>query len=201
MNTPPIPTTIVDPLLIAALSDEVTDWCRSDKLLAGSTAGAVSAYTYDNRQITFDLRSVSDWFYSTDVRNTDTTFVDLAELTTGVEECCRSMHAFGPKSVKTSLYEYHETVRQLVVASANTYNVGKKMYGIDSRGMDLDKVVAHFQLTIIDHLSTVIDTRVLTLSKRYAPAEAIFTAYQQGLFPFGWDWDHDSLWCLDPSTI
>jgi hypothetical protein len=71
MNTPPIPTTIVDPLLIAALSDEVTDWCRSDKLLAGSTAGAVSAYTYDNRQITFDLRSVSGWFYSTDVRNTD----------------------------------------------------------------------------------------------------------------------------------
>jgi hypothetical protein len=69
------------------------------------------------------------------------------------------------------------------------------------RILSTDKLLSlhnHVVSTISRHIRVIIEARVLTFSKRIIPIELLFEAYRAGLYPFGWDFEDASLYCLNP---
>lgn len=189
------------PELVHELAAEVIRLCDEDRFLAGGCTSNNLSFQHEDGQVAFDIRQVSDWFMCTDAHNDDTQFVKLNDLLIDVKKSRVALHILGPRKLEHELLGYHEAIRQKVVSSKNVRVLGSKLFDINHRGMDIDEVIGHVHLTIISQLSAIVDARALTLSRRYVLGEAMFAAYQNGIMPFGWDWDSESLWCLDPATI
>jgi len=82
--------------------------------------------------------------------------------------------------------------------SDRVMELAQKVYAEDASIGDLEET--HYQIlsSIWEHFESLIAARMLTLSRRYAPVEAVFTAHKLGLFPWGWDYETDSILCLRP---
>lgn len=186
--------------LIDDLSNEVIECCRSGTFLAGAQQPDELFYAHEDGRVNLDIRNASDWFECTDIHNEDTKFVELMKLTKGIQTAQLAMYLYGPDRLDQAMIDVSDRIHGQVISSKNVTALGKRLFEMNSRGMDLEEVTGHLQSTILEELACIVAARMLTLRKIYVPGEAMFRAFQLGLLPFGWNYEEDSLWCLDPNS-
>ena len=110
------------------LTNEVIEWCQSGKLLAGAPQSDELFYTHEDGRIDFDIRNVSDWFECTDIRNEDTNFVELMNLTKAIFSAQLAFYQFGPDRIDRAVMDISDRVHAPVIASEIVTALGRRLF-------------------------------------------------------------------------
>ncbi|REK10796.1 MAG: hypothetical protein DWQ37_15245 [Planctomycetota bacterium] len=184
---------------VRTICDELLQWLESDPLFRPDKVQQERFYGYDGKKLPFVEKDPATWEYCINANNEDTAFVELVELLSEVRTACGLLHGYGPRDLVDYVDDQCEAVSATLHASSGVKRMAKKVAAIESADINKSEMRDGFLGAIEDHFQTILKCRVLTLSRRYMPTEAIFEAYRVGLMPFGWDWD--SLLCLNPASL
>ncbi len=185
--------------LATPLLAEVVEWVQSGSILAGPQDD-VDAYTFSDGSIPLQVVDISEWHVDVDIDNEDSRYVDLIDLTREVEGAFRLIHQFGPEDFGDFTYQKYEAVQKSVVENDVVEAFARSVHeSSDKKNATWEEDLEHMHSTVLSHFNGILRSRAVSLSKRHAPMEALFHAYQQGLLPFGWDWE--SIVCINPNCL
>lgn len=187
--------------LAIPLIDEVVSWIRSGAIFnVSAQLNHEHLYMFEGGEIPFRVVGSSFWYCDIDINNEDSRYVDLMDLTDEVEGAYRLIHQFGQWAFQDYITAQFETIRQEVIQNPSVVSLAKQLYTKHQiSATEWDERLEQIHTTILGHFAGIFYARAVSLSSRHAPMEALFYAYQQGLMPFGWDWE--SIICLDPNNL
>lgn len=93
-----------------------------------------------------------------------------------------------------------DLIQEQIINSPRTRAFAQEIADDPQAGVDYETAIDSIFHCISNHFNAIMDTRMLTRSKRFAPLEVLFHAYCAGLLPFGWDPETNTILCLRPSS-
>lgn len=105
---------------------------------------------------------------------------------------------FSISEVSAAIEKRKRKIESFLKDSEAVTRLAQQIHIVDQSGKDGSEFRELIQKDMILHLETVMQCRALTLDRRYLVTELLLQSYQHGLFPIGWNWGCDTLFCLRP---
>ncbi|QDT82048.1 hypothetical protein Mal35_55390 [Gimesia maris] len=105
---------------------------------------------------------------------------------------------FSPAEISATIDERARKIEKLLNESEAIERLAKQIHNQDHSAQDFSHYLELIKKDITFQLMTIMQCRALTLDRRYLITELLMKAYQSGLFPYGWLWGCDTLFCLRP---
>ncbi len=194
---------------LSELLDEVVGLVSSPGFLSGKDAAATKVYTFGDINIAWAVTEVSEYIRAIDVNNDDTPFLEMENrILLPIRKFHNMVHSYGLSIISDFQYSKFEKIDRLVTNSDRVHTFAKSVAAAEYLSNDPENTWSHILTTMLNHLNTVMSSRTILLSRRFAPVETLFNAYKDGLFPFGWVWGDadseikiDTILCLRPPAI
>lgn len=105
---------------------------------------------------------------------------------------------FSPPEISAAIKERNRNIESLLNESEAVLRLAEQIQNADESNHDSFHHLERLKKDITRHLECIMQYRALTLDRRYLITELLLKTYQAGLFPCGWNWGCDTLFCLRP---
>lgn len=185
----------VDLKTLCDLVREVIDLARSGRLLAPTTDEASRSFNNGRTILSWRVVEISEFIAITELNGEWSSYRELEELISKVETAYHFFSSHSPPEEGDIVGNAIDQVVKGINADTNVSLFAKELWEVEKHGIAAE-TLSHIRTCIARHFAGLIYGRALSLSKRFTPLEVLLDAYQAGLFPFGLDWETESILCL-----
>ncbi|WP_417388407.1 hypothetical protein [Gimesia sp.] len=185
------------------LADELVQFVNSPAFLSGETRD--DSQTFDLGKCTVSWQVVDSTVFAKCIHSPDEKsptecfeeqiLSEIAGVFTSINGYCNC----DPEVLEIS-WPAGDLIEKQIINSSRTRALAQEIADDPTGKVDLETAIDAIFQCISNHLGAIMDTRLLTRSKRFAPLEVLFHAYCAGLFPFGWDPETNTILCVRPSS-
>jgi hypothetical protein len=175
---------------------------ESESFLSGTNKPLTVSIAYgdDSRQCQCKIKSLDVFLDCISASNQVTAYTRLEE---DIIEPVNCAYVYLSNYISKQVENYISNVRESITKSTAENPNMTLLLDFISEGhiFSANKLLSlhnHVVSAVSRHIGVIIEARVLTFSKRIIPIELLLEAYRVGLYPFGWDFDDNSLYCLNP---
>ncbi|WP_417388408.1 hypothetical protein [Gimesia sp.] len=105
---------------------------------------------------------------------------------------------FSPPEISAAIEKRNRKIDSFLNESEAVVRLAEQIHDADESSNDSSQHRERLKTDIARHLESIMQYRALTLDRRYLITELLLKTYQAGLFPCGWNWGCDTLFCLRP---
>lgn len=176
------------------LVQEVIDLACSGHLLVPTTDDTSRSFDNGRTILSWRVVEISEFIASTDLNAEWSSYRELEELISKAETAYHFVSSHSPPEEGEIVSSAIDRVIKGINTDANVSQFAKEVWAVE-KNSGAAETLSHIRTCIASHLAGLIYTRALSLSKRFTPCEVVLDAYRAGLFPFGLDWETDSILC------
>jgi hypothetical protein len=189
--------------IIQEYLDEIKTVMESNSFLSGTDKSSTVSIAYgddSSRQCQCKIKSLDVFFDCISTSNQVTAYTRLEE---DIIEPVNCAYVYLSNYTSRQVEDYISNAIELITKSTAENPNMTLLLDFISKGriFSANKLLSlhnHVVSAISRHIGVIIEARVLTFSKRIIPIELLLEAYRAGLYPFGWDFEDNSLFCLNP---
>ncbi|QDT82049.1 hypothetical protein Mal35_55400 [Gimesia maris] len=183
--------------------DELTQFVSSPAFLSGETSEESQAFDLGKCNVSWRVVDPVEFIKCINSSDEESPRQCFEEQILG-EISGISTVIYGYCNCNPSIYEIiwpvDELIQKQIINSSRTKALAQDISNNPIGNVDYKTAIDSIFHCISHHLGVILNARMLTRSKRYAPLEVLFHAYCAGLFPFGWESETNTILCLHPSS-
>ncbi len=187
-------------VILKRLTQEPLEWLRGDGLLAGLTdqhshRPPVFRHFQDHVQINVvaasRLNELASFGSEDDIART------LREELEELEAIFFRIHSDSSDAMRQAIDDATNQIRHVVAEKEVIVDLGYALCEFNEKRKRKNR--AWVLGNVMTHFVFIAYMRFVTLGRRCFLTECLNYSYRLGLYPFGWD--HETMWCLDPSHL
>jgi uncharacterized protein YaaR (DUF327 family) len=193
----------IDKGILMPLLEEVRDVFTSKNYLAGMSVPKKVCRLRDEEEFVCECKNLDFYFKCISSKNPKTAYTEMdSRLIDYAGELTTVMNNYSTQEFKNTIRDFISSITSIIDNNYKTKNFSDYILQEgQSCGILTENDIPWYRRTIfvtIDRqMAAIIQMRTITLSRRFIPLELILDAYKCGLYPFGWDFMTNTVYCLN----
>jgi uncharacterized protein YaaR (DUF327 family) len=194
----------IDKNILMPLLEEVRDVFTSENYLAGMNVPQKICRLRDEEEFVCENKNLVFYFECISSKNSQTAYTEMdSRLIDYAEELTTTMDSYLTQEFKNLIRDFISSITNITDNNRKTKDFSDYIIQEgQSRGIltknDIPWYRRTIYVTVARQASAIVQMRTVTLSRRFIPLELILDAYKGGLYPFGWDFRTNTIYCLNP---
>lgn len=180
------------------LSAEVFRVFQSEQFLSNHTSYSTRVACSGKKDVHIRIVSNEQYLQDIDIHNESSACVELDEGTISSIEL--SFFNFSYHDMHDNFQHASDEATRLsnLLMENDKLRVFATQFAATQSTIDPEELYSHIISRPILHGTAILYARVILMGRRYAILEAVLEAYKDGLLPFGWDLETDSILAIRP---
>ncbi|MDR2168641.1 MAG: hypothetical protein LBP59_00685 [Planctomycetaceae bacterium] len=193
----------VDLNVLMPLLEDVRNVFTSDNFLCGNDSNIQISRWRDKEEFKCEIKDIDFYHYCILASNENTPYTELDnDLVDYASELYCKLANYTSREFVYFIDNWMESITNTTdknpqLHALMEYVIKKKKIASDQ----MHNYRRHGVVTVSRHVGAITSMRTVILSKRFIPIELMLEAYRNGLYPFGWSFMDNTIYCLNPIII
>jgi hypothetical protein len=192
----------IDLNILMPLLEEVRTVFTSDNFLSGYDPPEPIIRMCDEEEFRCQIKDLDFYHYCILSANENTPYTEMdSRLIEYTGEIFYSLGNYSTQQFKEFITNFRSSITDITDHNPKLFALVENI--IKNKKIEKGDIIAyknHVIVTVARHVAAIIQMRTITLSRRFIPLELILDAYRKGLYPFGWSFKDNTIYCLNPAV-